>query len=167
MHRPLIRKPCTRTQQTVSTAEPWLPLSGLLQPSEFVSDYSCLFGISEPIEGLPAGESNIIIGNTKASYLAFIGMGGEVYWLMYHKMSSKHQWPDSPRFSKEDAELLANTHLKDKMTETVTFEDVWKKRKTSTLLPMDEGVLDTWHWGRFVTEGDSTHKVGCYSVSGA
>lgn len=45
------------------------------------------------------------------------------------------------------------------ITEDVTFGDIWAKRKTFTLLPMEEGVLQDWHWGRFAVVGDAAHKV--------
>lgn len=124
----------------------------------FASDYTCLFGIADPVDGLPAGESNIICANP-ASFLTFIGSNGEVYFFLYHKMDKSHTWPDCPRFSKGDAESMANVYKSSKITGNVTFGDIWKKQKTFTLLPMEEGVLKNWCWGRFAVVGDAAHKV--------
>ncbi|KAJ5374301.1 hypothetical protein N7517_006307 [Penicillium concentricum] len=38
------------------------------------------------------------------------------------------------------------------ITENVTFSDIWMKRKTFSLLPMEEG-------GRFALFGDVAHKM--------
>lgn len=117
-----------------------------------------MFDIAGAVPGLPAGESNSVHGKI-VSFLTSIGLNGDVYFFLYMKMSGRHQWPDSPRFSKEQGESLANAHTAAKITEDVTFGDIWTKCKTFTLLPMEEGVLQDWHWGRFAFVGDAAHKV--------
>ncbi|OQD97819.1 hypothetical protein PENSOL_c011G01140 [Penicillium solitum] len=134
---------------------PGIPLA---DRSAFASEFTCLFGIAGAVPGLPPGESNIVHGKP-ASFLTFIGLNGDVYFFLYMRMSERHLWPDSPRFSQEQGESLANAHMGAHITEDVTFGDIWTKRKTFTLLPMEEGVLQDWHWGRFAVVGDAAHKM--------
>ncbi|CAI7645476.1 unnamed protein product [Penicillium pancosmium] len=134
------------------------PGKSLADRSAFVSEFSCLFGIAGAVPGLPPGEANIVHGKT-VSFLTFIGLNGDVYFFLYMRMSERYQWPDSPRFSQEQAESLANANIGAKITEDVTFGDIWIKRRTFTLLPMEEGVLQNWHWGRFTVVGDAAHKM--------
>lgn len=74
-------------------------------------------------------------------------------------MDRKYIWPDVPRFSRQDGEALALRHLNDSLTDKVTFGDIWKERETFTLLPMEEGFVKHWHWGRIAVLGDAAHKV--------
>ncbi|GME66351.1 fad binding domain-containing protein [Neofusicoccum parvum] len=125
--------------------------------SAFASEYRCLFGISDPVQGVPAGDSHLVTG--KPGYLLFTGINGEVFWFLYQKMDRKYTYPEIARFSRQEAEALALQHLNDPLTDKVTFGDIWKERKTFTLLPMEEGVVKNWHWGRIAVLGDAAHKV--------
>jgi 2-polyprenyl-6-methoxyphenol hydroxylase-like FAD-dependent oxidoreductase len=44
-------------------------------------------------------------------------------------------------------------------TEDITFAEVWKQRKYAVKVPMEEGVIKKWHYGRTVVMGDAAHKV--------
>lgn len=128
----------------------------------FVSEYRCLFGISDPVPGIDPGASHLITSHP--SYLLFTSTKGEVFFFLYQKMDRKYTYPDVARFSREDGEALASQHLGDFLTDKITFGDIWKERKTFTLLPMEEGVLKNWHWGRIAVLGDAAHKVRRHTI---
>ncbi|OJJ78133.1 hypothetical protein ASPBRDRAFT_50921 [Aspergillus brasiliensis CBS 101740] len=63
---------------------------GLLRAEEkttLTTEYSCIFGISSPIEGMePGGQVH----------------GGRLYWFLTQKLKRKYTWPDRPRFTDDD-----------------------------------------------------------------
>lgn len=123
----------------------------------FTSQYRCIFGIADPVHGLPLGETNMSLSKP-VSFLTFIGLHGEVYFFLYQKMDKKHKYP-SPKFTDTECEALANANLDKKITGSVTFGDIWKNRRNATLLAMDEGIVKDWSYGRIVLLGDSAHKM--------
>ncbi|KAL0256828.1 hypothetical protein SLS55_007637 [Diplodia seriata] len=132
--------------------------------SAFVSEYRCLFGISGPVPAMGSGDSHLTTG--KAGYLLFDGANGDVFWFLYKKMDRKYTWPDVARFTPQQGEALAAEHVHDVITGEMTFGDVWKARKTFGLLPMEEGVMKNWHWGRIAVLGDAAHKVSVNAGQG-
>lgn len=140
----------------------WYPFTEIKDAANkmkaFTSEYTCLFWIASAVPGLKRGSSTLVIGKP-ISFLVFIGLNEDAYFFLYKKMSERHQWPDSPRFSKVEAEDLANSNLSSKITDTVTFGDIWQRRKTFALVPMEEGVLKNWSWERIAVCGDAAHKV--------
>ncbi|OJD32110.1 fad binding domain-containing protein [Diplodia corticola] len=132
--------------------------------SAFASEYRCLFGISGPVPGMGPGDSHLTTG--KAGYLLFDGANGDVFWFLYEKMDRKYTWPDVARFTPQQGEALAAEHVHDVITGEMTFGDVWKARKTFGLLPMEEGVMKNWHWGRIAVLGDAAHKVSVNAGQG-
>ncbi|KKY28054.1 putative fad-dependent monooxygenase [Diplodia seriata] len=132
--------------------------------SAFVSEYRCLFGISGPVPAMGPGDSHLTTG--KAGYLLFDGANGDVFWFLYKKMDRKYTWPDVARFTPQQGEALAAEHVHDVITGEMTFGDVWKARKTFGLLPMEEGVMKNWHWGRIAVLGDAAHKVSVNAGQG-
>ncbi|KAL7266215.1 hypothetical protein RUND412_011248, partial [Rhizina undulata] len=122
------------------------------------SEYCCIFGISKPTGGLVEGTGDITY-NEFYSFLTITGRGGRVYWFLYHKMDKTYYEPNIPRFTEADCEKLARKYFKAKITETITFEDFWNNRITSTLTMLQEHVFSRWHFGRMAFMGDSAHKM--------
>ena len=130
-----------------------------------IAEYKCLFGISTRVEGLTPGETEVVYGKDY-SFLIICGKDGRTFWFEFIKMERIYRTPEIPRFTKQDAEdqMKAHSHLP--ITNTVTFGDILKTRATYTLTPLEEAFYKTWTWGRFVTLGDSTHKVCQRHLSG-
>ncbi|KAL7272797.1 hypothetical protein RUND412_004384, partial [Rhizina undulata] len=122
------------------------------------SEYCCIFGISKPTGGLVEGTGDITY-NEFYSFLTITGRGGRVYWFLYHRMDKTYYEPNIPRFTEADCEKLARKYFKANITETITFEDFWNNRITSTLTMLQEHVFSRWHFGRMGFMGDSAHKM--------
>ena len=123
-----------------------------------IAEYTCLFGISTKVDGLIPGDAEL--ANAKDhSFLIFCSKNGRTFWFFFSKMDKTYRVPDIPRFSKHDAEDQMRKYAHVPVTKTVTFGDIIKTRVTYTLAPLEEAFFKTWTWGRFVTLGDSTHKV--------
>jgi hypothetical protein len=110
------------------------------------------------VDGLTSGDAEVVYGKDY-SFLVFCGKNGRNFWFYFSKMDKTYRVPNIPRFTRKDAEdqMSRQAHLP--VTKTVTFGDITKTRVTYTLVPLEEAFYKTWTWGRFVTLGDSTHKV--------
>lgn len=51
------------------------------------------------------------------------------------------------------------------MKEKVKFADLWASRLSYRLVPLEEGWVEHWSWGRFVCIGDAIHKVILFQVA--
>lgn len=84
--------------------------------------------------------------------------GDRLYWFLFDKME-KAYGKDIPRFNKDDEAQLAKKHLRDLVTETTTFGDIYENRLCSTLVSIEEHVFARWYFGRIIIIGDAAHKV--------
>lgn len=62
-------------------------------------------------------------------------------------------------YTAQDAEQLAETVASYPVCESLLFGELWRKRERASLVNVEEGVLDKWHFGRIVLAGDAAHKV--------
>jgi 2-polyprenyl-6-methoxyphenol hydroxylase-like FAD-dependent oxidoreductase len=123
------------------------------------AEYSCIFGLGNPVEGV------VTPGDSHRSYskghstLAFIGRGGMLYWFLFSRMNKRYFGNDIPKFSKAEMEEAAKAFYNIHMTDSITFEKVWATRTFANMCCVEEATNETWTSGRFVCLGDSIHKV--------
>ncbi|KAF9893892.1 hypothetical protein FE257_010062 [Aspergillus nanangensis] len=121
-------------------------------------EYSCVFGISSPIPGLESGE----LVNAYADgccVITFHGADGRVFWFMIEKLPKKYVYPDNPRFSMGDAEGFCARLAHVPIWRDICVEHLWKNRLFVSMTALEEGLFQTWHFGRVVLLGDSVHKM--------
>jgi len=77
--------------------------------------------------------------------------------------------PNVPRYSEEEAIAFAEERERKILVsdegagdKRVVFGDIWREKRSFTLLALEEGFLETWTRGRFVCIGDSVHKVSYF-----
>lgn len=119
----------------------------------------CIFGISKRPVNFPSGatqQSCLFRGHL---YLVLSAPRGRVYWFLFHELGETKHGEDIPRFPKEDELLLAAHYRSDKITETVTFGELYDNRIKSTLVPLEEHVFRRWHFQRILIIGDAATKV--------
>lgn len=119
----------------------------------------CIFGISKRPVNFPTGatqQSCLFRGHL---YLVLSAPGERVYWFLFHELGETKHGEDIPRFSKEDESLLAAHYRNDKITETMTFGELYDNRIKSTLVPLEEHVFKRWHFQRILIIGDAATKV--------
>lgn len=124
------------------------------------AEFNCLFGISDPVDGLNEGEVDTTFDKGR-NILTITGKNGRVYWFYHEKLDKLYHVgaKDFPRYSKTDAENLALKNAWRQVNETVTLGDLWDKRVSYTLVPLEEALFETWSWGRIATVGDNAHKM--------
>lgn len=69
---------------------------------------------------------------------------------------------DIPRLTETDRDEIVGRHLNDPITPDVRFRDIYERRIRSGITPLQEHVYKYWHYGRMITLGDASHKVGRY-----
>ncbi|KAB8227203.1 FAD-dependent oxidoreductase [Aspergillus alliaceus] len=131
-----------------------------LKEPRMSAGFNCLFGISDPVDGLVEGTVDTVFDHGR-SMLVITGKDGRVFWF-YHEKLDKVYYTDAkdfPRYSQADVDSLALKNAWRPITETVTLGDLWKKRVTCTLVPLEEALFNMWSWGRIATVGDNSHKM--------
>ncbi|RAL15283.1 FAD-dependent oxidoreductase [Aspergillus homomorphus CBS 101889] len=131
-----------------------------LKEPRMSAEFNCLFGISDPVDGLIEGTVDTVFDHGR-SMLVITGKDGRVFWF-YHEKLDKVYYTDAkdfPRYSQADVDSLALKNAWRPITETVTLGDLWKKRVTCTLVPLEEALFRMWSWGRIATVGDNSHKM--------
>ncbi|KOC07347.1 FAD binding domain protein [Aspergillus flavus AF70] len=132
----------------------------ILREIRMSAEFNCLFGISDPVDGLIEGTVDTVF-DVGRSMLVITGKHGRVFWF-YHEKLDKVYYTDAkdfPRYTQEDAEKLALKNAWRPITETVTLGDLWERRVTYTLVPLEEALFKMWSWGRIATVGDNSHKM--------
>ncbi|KAH6871228.1 FAD-binding domain-containing protein [Thelonectria olida] len=132
----------------------WIPSS---ERSAVPCDYGCVFGISNPCEGIEAGASNSVFRKHE-SYVINGGPGGRVYWFYFFKLPRRVYGDDIPTYTKEDEKTLLKQRENDNITPTLKFKELLDKRISSVLVPLQEYVFKQWSYKRIITVGDSAHK---------
>lgn len=124
--------------------------------------YSCIFGISEGVEGIEKGTMHSVF-NEHFSYLVPSGPGDRTYWFLVLNMGKTYYGDDIPRLSKAQEEAVAKEHWNDRITPTLQFSDLYKSKIASVHTTLPEYVYKKWYFQRMMTIGDASHKV-CISL---
>lgn len=122
------------------------------------AEYSCMYGVSKPVRGLSQGILYKTYGED-VSFLTAVGKQDRVFWFIFQKLDRKYTIPNIPQFTSEDAQAQASKLLARSITGRVVFRDIWEKRESCLLAPLEEAFFTKWTWGRFACVGDSAHKV--------
>lgn len=124
------------------------------------AEYSCLFGISTGVSGVTPGDVDTTF-DVRRSFLVIAGKDGRVFWFFFQKLDKVYTYGSEnyPKYSKADAEKTAEENAWRQCHGTLTLGDLWAKRFSYTLVPMEEALQTKWSWGRMATVGDSAHKM--------
>ncbi|KAL5334674.1 hypothetical protein BJX70DRAFT_377411 [Aspergillus crustosus] len=124
----------------------------------FTVEYVCVFGISEHLSTLQAGE-HINSYSEGLSVITFHGKEGRVFWFLLAKLPQLSTYPNTPRFSASDAAAFCHRFAGFRVSEDICVSDLWKNKTSSSITALEEGILQTWHFDRIVLLGDSIHKM--------
>ncbi|CBF80419.1 hypothetical protein AN8378.2 [Aspergillus nidulans FGSC A4] len=140
--------------------------SGIATTLERNVEYACIFGISEQLAGLKIGE-HINSYSKGLCVITFHGRESRVFWFILVKLPQKSENPNTPRFSADDAAKFCRKFSPVRVTEHVCVGDLWATRTFASMTALEEGLLQTWHFSRFVLLGDSVHKMTPNNGQGA
>ncbi|KAE8154886.1 hypothetical protein BDV25DRAFT_170996 [Aspergillus avenaceus] len=125
---------------------------------QMTSQFSCTFGISTDVKGATAGEV-LWTSHDGHEVIAFPSHDGKVFWFLMVKLNTSHQHPNVPRYNHNNAIETCQAHVHLAVGNGLTFGDLWTRRWLFGMTALEEGVAQTWHFGRMVCIGDSIHKV--------
>lgn len=91
--------------------------------------------------------------------ITFHGKGDRVFWFIIQKLEQVYTYPDAPRYSLTDAAELCRKLRNVKLLGDITVGDLWKSREVASMMALEEGLFENWHFKRMVLVGDSIHKV--------
>lgn len=116
-----------------------------------------MFGISKRPPTFALQSQDVTFQNGY-SYMIVSAPDDRVYWFMFVTVPTTYG-KDIPRYTKEDEAEYVKQFFDDKLTETVTFGDMYKSRLVTALVSLEEHVFKNWHFQRILTIGDSAQKV--------
>ncbi|KAL4942711.1 hypothetical protein BDV06DRAFT_221901 [Aspergillus oleicola] len=136
--------------------------------SAITAEYQCLFGISTPIAGLDPGMTDDTFAKNVSTVVAS-GKDGRIFWFLFQRMPQVYQGHEIPRFTAADAITFAEQHLDFPIRMVggrVVFKDLWGRRETATMVPLEEADFARWTAGRIICLGDSAHKMTPHTGTG-
>ena len=128
------------------------------------AEYRCMFGITTPAKlGVPRG-SQLVTYDKDLSSITIFGKDNVIYFFLFEKLDRIYGTDEIPHYSEADAERYAKKYASFPIHEggngwsKITFGDLWKIRKSSRLVPLEEAQYKRWTFGRIALLGDAIHK---------
>lgn len=126
-------------------------------------EYSCIFGISDRIPGLQAGEQFMRM-NDGWTLVVIPGKEDVVFWFLVQKLDRLYSYEEAPRYTAKDAAAQCQRYFDEPIGNGNYMRDLWAKQRIVNMTALQESTFQTWSCGRLVCIGDSIHKV-CRSSS--
>lgn len=126
--------------------------------------YQCNFGIAANVEGWPERRETFTMGQGQC-FLTASGPDNKCYWFLFNKLSEAEYGDGIVRYTAEDEAAMVKKFSHLKITETITFGQIYEKRLASTLTSLHDFIFKKWYHGRMILIGDSAHKVGKSAIS--
>lgn len=108
---------------------------------------------------MDAGDQIIRLCNDSSILLSGGREGKYVGWVVEQTLPQQYTYPDIPCFTQDDAIQSCQRFLDMPICRGIKFRDIWERRETCAMVPLEEGILPDWHYGRIVCIGDSVNKV--------
>ncbi|KAL6238507.1 hypothetical protein BDW75DRAFT_237394 [Aspergillus navahoensis] len=122
------------------------------------AEYSCIIGISSPVEGIRPGEQ-LIACHDNACVFVFPGKDNQIGWALIRKLDREYVYPNPIRFSADEVSTMGQAAAQLTLRGPVTFRDLWENTPKYSSTMLEEGHLRTWNYGRIVCVGDSVSKA--------
>ncbi|KAL1638039.1 hypothetical protein SLS58_009060 [Diplodia intermedia] len=108
-------------------------------PNDLPVQYRCLFGISEKVAGI-AEDALHHVTNEGSSLFAASGPNDRTYWCLFiNTGATRHgAGADPPPFDAQAEADAVRAHAADAVTETVTFDALYRRKLTSVCTPVHE-----------------------------
>jgi hypothetical protein len=89
----------------------------------------------------------------------FLSQPKQIYFFVFSKMPKQTRGPYQQRWTKRDAEEVADKVKDHPVSDSLLFGELWRTRIRGQLVSIEEGVFKHWYSGRMVLAGDAVHKV--------
>lgn len=117
-----------------------------------------MFGISDRPECIP-DDTGFKTYKKDRSYLYQAGSGGKLYFFAFLKNAQATTHLSIPKYTIEDEKAAIDQFGGDVLLPGLTFGDIYDKRRSAVLTPLQEYVLERCFHKRGILIGDAFHKV--------
>lgn len=123
--------------------------------------------MSRPESGVIPGEC-FAVYNEGITALVFMSLDGNIYWFLMEDLEQDFPFSQTPRFqSDEDMARMRQRGASIRVTDDLTFADLYKCSLSVVKTALEEGIAPNWHSDRLVLIGDSAHKMTPSAAMGA
>ncbi|KAF7591723.1 hypothetical protein BBP40_001167 [Aspergillus hancockii] len=117
--------------------------------------YRCMFGIADRPDVISDG-SGFKTYNKNRSYLYQAGRGGKMYFFAFMRNSQVTTHRSIPKYSVQDEKDSVAEFGDDILLPGLTFGDVYKRRRSAVLTPLQEYVLDRKQFNPLTGQGGNS-----------
>ena len=98
------------------------------------------------------------------SLFILTGKSQDVYWIATQELGRPVEEEDRVRYTENDIQELCAELADATIVPGVQFKDISQRRREARMVPLEEGISETWYAKRMFLLGDSCHKVSIIST---
>ncbi|PIG86970.1 hypothetical protein AARAC_004747 [Aspergillus arachidicola] len=131
--------------------------------NDMTVEYVRITGVSTRCLDYPALARGTFMASNGAgqNITCLVGNNAEILWSVFLKFDRRYPYGSAPELSEKEirqrcerAKLFNQT-----LCTSLNWRDVWDRRKSVSMTPMEEGLRGRWHGRDIVCIGGSMHKV--------
>ncbi|KHN94004.1 FAD dependent monooxygenase [Metarhizium album ARSEF 1941] len=149
---------------SVVRSEIWRHVTKVSQPhateqenSGIKYEYSCIYGISRDVPHMELG-SQLSRLDDGVSIHVFSGKKSKAFWFAIVKTPQDIS-VDNASSSDCAARKICDSMRPKRVSDALTFDDIWSRCTIFKMTPLEEGVFKQWHYGRLLCIGDAVRKM--------
>ncbi|KAL4900544.1 hypothetical protein BDW74DRAFT_182630 [Aspergillus multicolor] len=127
------------------------------EKKSIMATWRCLFGYAP---GQPHLKNELSVTSLPGRRCFLVAtQPKQTFFFVFWRPDQPYSRYTRPRYTAEDAQRAAESVADIPISESMVFGELWNQRHRAQLADIEEGVLERWHYGRFVLVGDAAHKV--------
>ncbi|KAG8420740.1 hypothetical protein J3458_002673 [Metarhizium acridum] len=120
-------------------------------------EYSCIYGLSRNVPHMELG-SQLSRLDDGVSIHVFTGKQSKFFWFAMVK-TPQAGCAGQGACSDHAARQICDSMRSKKLSDVLTFGDVWSRCTIYKMTPLEEGVFKQWNYGRMLCIGDAIRKM--------
>lgn len=120
-------------------------------------EYSCIYGLSRNVPHMKLGEQLSRLDDGVSIHV-FTGKQSKFFWFAMVK-TPQAGYTGKSACSDHAARQICDSMRSKKLSNVLTFGDVWSRCTIYKMTPLEEGVFKQWNHGRMLCIGDAVRKV--------
>ncbi|KAK8925528.1 FAD-dependent monooxygenase ltmM [Metarhizium anisopliae] len=120
-------------------------------------EYSCIYGLSRDVPHMKLGEQLSRLDDGVSIHV-FTGKQSKFFWFAMVK-TPQAGYAGKGACSDHAARQICDGMRSKKLSNVLTFGDVWSRCTIYKMTPLEEGVFKQWNHGRMLCIGDAVRKM--------
>ncbi|KID66315.1 FAD dependent monooxygenase, partial [Metarhizium hybridum] len=120
-------------------------------------EYSCIYGLSRNVPHMKLGEQLSLLDDGVSIHV-FTGKQSKFFWFAMVK-TPQAGYAGKGACSDHAARQICDGMRSKKLSNVLTFGDVWSRCTIYKMTPLEEGVFKQWNHGRMLCIGDAVRKM--------